>query len=436
MAHLFNIPRRLIGSLVLISSLFLASSASAGISYRIEQAHAVPGETINVQAVLFNDTDNELTWNSPNNLVLQWRNEHGQTIRSLAYLEGAPASINIPVNNFAKLSWRAVVPTQAQGLQAVNIEGDSTLMALDTNAQEKSLIAGTPATVPVIDAGAASTGTRVDPPLPEKVVAAAGASAEQGPAVNSTRQLASSSSSAFEKFRSAISSHEPIYFDAGNKHGNNARYQISFKYRLFTPDDPENPEFLDHLYLGYTQTALWDLHSDSYPFVDTSYKPSLFWRKDVLWQSAENNWFAGMATGIQHESNGKGGADSRSLNYGYIQPELNYRFGNGSTLTFAPRIKGYFGIEDENSDYRDYAGNVDWQLRYAQDNGLVLTGMYRHGHKGHNTTQIEAAWPLKRTFLNMNGYLHVQYFEGYGETLLGYNHRSDGQIRVGIALVP
>lgn len=414
----------------------LASTATAGITYRLEQTHAVPGETVNVRAVLFNDSDTALSWTTPKNLVLQWRSENGKTIRSLAYLDGAEAAINVPVNNFVKLSWSAVVPSEAQGLQAVNIEGEPTLMALDTSPKEHSLIASGPAAVPVIDAGAASAGSRSDPPLPENVVAAAGATIDQGPPVTARYGLASNSNSAFENFRSAISAYEPIYFDVGNKGGKNARYQVSFKYRLFTPNDPGNPEFVDNIYLGYTQTALWDLHSDSHPFVDTSFKPSLFWRKDALWQSAQRDWFVGLATGVEHESNGKSGDDSRSLNFAYIQPELNYRFDGGSTLTFAPRIKSYFSLENNNPDYADYAGHVDWKLRFAQDNGLVLTGLYRQGDKGRNATQIEAAWPLRRTFLNMNGYIHVQYFKGYSETLLGYNHKSDGQVRLGIALVP
>lgn len=36
----------------------------------------------------------------------------------------------------------------------------------------------------------------------------------------------------------------------------------------------------------------------------------------------------------------------------------------------------------------------------------------------------------------MNGYLHLQYFNGYGETLLGYNRREDSQFRVGLSIVP
>lgn len=420
--------------LILLAALLMAGTASAGITYKLEQTHAVAGETVNIRAVLFNDTDSVMSWTAPKNLILQWRDQGGHSLRSLAYLEGNQSPINIPVNNFVKLSWSAIVPTGVKGLQAVNIEGEPTLLALDASPLERSVIAGTPAAVPVIDAGAASGSGHSDPPLPANVVAATGASLTEGPPVNSTKHL-TTPSSAFDNFRSAISPYEPIYFDVGNKGGRNARYQVSFKYRIFTPKAPNNPGFADNIYLGYTQTALWDLHSDSHPFVDTSFKPSLFWRKDALWQSPQKDWFVGLASGVEHESNGKSGDDSRSLNFAYIQPEFSYRFDGGSTLTFAPRFKSYFSVQN-NPDYADYAGHVDWKLRWAQDNGLVLSGLYRQGHEGRNATQLEAAWPLRRTFLNMNGYLHLQYFKGYGETLLGYNHKSDAQVRVGISLVP
>src|SRR3546814_19272142 len=73
---------------------------------------------------------------------------------------------------------------------------------------ERSAIAGTPATVPVIDAGAAKGSDRADPPLPVNVVAATGASPTQGPPVNSNKHL-TTPSSASENFRSATSPYEP-----------------------------------------------------------------------------------------------------------------------------------------------------------------------------------------------------------------------------------
>lgn len=422
-------------ALAVICLLSIPAIARAGMTYSLQQTHAVAGETINITGTLINDSDSVLDWNPPRNLVLQWRNDQGQAIRSLAYLESQTGQINLPVNSFAKFSWRAVVPSEVRGLQAIGIEGEPVLLALDTSPLERSAVAGTPAVGPVVDAGAAiGTRQRQDPPLPDSLVVAAGTQVDEGPAVNSMSNM-DGSNSPFDRFRNAISPYEPTYFILGNRDGLDARYQVSFKYRLFTPKDSLNPSFMDNLYLGYTQTALWDLHSDSKPFVDTSYKPSIFWRKDALWQAPGKQFYIGLASGIEHESNGKSGNDSRSLNHYYLQPEFNYRFDGGSVLTFAPRFKGYFA-KSSNPDYDDYAGYVDWKLRWAQDNGLVLTGMYRQGQHGRYAGQIDAAWPLNRTFLNMNGFLHVQYFQGYGETLLGYRHKSSPQVRIGLSLIP
>lgn len=424
-----------IQALVVFAVALFHMPALAAISYNLEQSQAGSGETVRINAVMINDTDTTIDWTPPERLVLQWRNPTGDTTRSLAYLDTAPGQRNVPVNTFTRASWKAIVPTGLTGLQAVNIEGETTMLALDTTTAPLGRIVGTTAAVPVVDAGAAPSSYASDPPLPETVVTAAGASPVEGPAVVNQELASTAPQSGFDKFRNAISPYEPIYIVGGNKGGRNARYQVSFKYRLFTPSDPTETSFLNHLYLGYTQTALWDLHSDSHPFVDTSYKPSIFWRKDALLQSENKQWFMGVASGVQHESNGKAGDDSRSINYAYIQPEFNYRFDGGSTLTFAPQFKTYFHVKD-NPDYRHYAGNVDWKLRWAQDNGLVLSGLYRQGRESRSMTQLDAAWPLRRTPLNMNGYVHMQYFNGYGETLLGYNHRSGPHFRIGLSLVP
>ena len=415
---------------------FIAASwpldSLAGVTYSLDRNHATSGESLQVQALVFNDTPDLMDWQAPATIVLQWRNERGQTLRSIAYLDSGNPAASIPVNSFARFQWRAVVPREAKGLQAINVEGDATLLALDTSPTEAARIASAPADGPVLDAGKGGL-LGADPVASQHAVAQAGASHSGGPAPVSAGGV--QPNPGFERFRSAISPYEPVYFDVGGDDSRMARFQISLKYRLFTPKDPQHPSFVDGLYLGYTQTSLWDLHSESNPFVDTSFKPSLFWRQDAIFRPEGSPFFLGLQSGVEHESNGKSGDDSRSLNFAYIQPEFNYRFGHGSTLTFAPRIKQYFGTKD-NPDYKDYVGHVDWKVRWAQDNGLVLTGLYRQGSGSRYSTQLEAAWPLQRTFLNMNGYFHVQYFKGYNETLLGYDQKTGSQIRFGLALVP
>ncbi len=65
---------------------------------------------------------------------------------------------------------------------------------------------------------------------------------------------------------------------------------------------------------------MWDLQGDSRPFIDTTFNPSLFWQSDKIWQSKNNDWSLGLASGVEHASNGKAGADSRSVNDAFVQP--------------------------------------------------------------------------------------------------------------------
>lgn len=409
-------------------ALGLAGTAAAGVSYRLDRPSAAPGDTVTIEAVYFNEGNARATWEAPPELVLQWRGQDGQIVRSLAKLQGGKANYSVPVNNFARMAWTAVVPATARGLQAIAIEGQPAMMALDATGRDSGTLASTPAQGPVVDA-------RTGQPVPPAVVAAAGASPEGGPAPD-TVAVSSYQQSAFDHFRSAISEYKPVYFDIGTRGQTTARFQISAKYRLFSPSGNRPATWGENFYLGYTQTSLWDLQGDSMPFIDTTFNPSLFWLSDNMWQSENQSWRLGLNTGVEHNSNGKAGDDSRSVNDAYIQPQFNYRFDGGSTLTFAPKVKAYFGVASENSDYADYAGRVDWNLRWAQDNGAVVSAMYRQGDQRRRTTQLDFAWPLQRTWLNMNGYLHLQYFNGYGETLLGYNQRNESQFRIGLSLVP
>ena len=416
--------------LALATLLAMAAPASAGLTYQLERPSAAPGETVQIQATLFNEDTAATHWRPPTQLVVQWRSATGDIVRSIATLASAQAVMNVPVNNFARVAWTTVVPAQADGLQALSIEGEPAMMALDVTGRETGTLASTPANTPVVDA---STGA----PVPKGTVEMAGAQPESGPAPDQAVVVqANHRSAGFEAFRGALSEYEPIYFDLGTRGGTTARFQISAKFRLFNPSSGQKPTFGENFYIGYTQRSVWDLEGESMPFVDTTFNPSVFWLNDDLWQSDNQHWRLGLNTGVEHMSNGKGGEDSRSLNDAYIQPAIHYRFDSGSTLTFSPRIKAYFAVEDENPDYTDYAGHVDWRLRWAQDNGAIVSAMYRQGSSNHRTTQLDFAWPLKRTWLNMNGYLHLQYFNGYGETLLGYNRRDESQFRIGLSLVP
>lgn len=235
----------------------------------------------------------------------------------------------------------------------------------------------------------------------------------------------------------ALSAYEPAYFVMGtnSENGNDAKFQLSFKYRFFDPQGSIAERFplLSNVYFTYTQTSVWDLGGDSSPFRDTSYKPGVFYR----WMSGvSRDWLPDeYHFGLEHESNGQGGDDSRSINIGYLRPIWHWDLANGKRLTFYPKIYNYLEKND-NEDINRYRGYVDWQMRYGREDGLIVNGLYRQGTGGYMTGQLDFSYPLsERIFARTGAFAHLQIFSGYGETLLDYNRENDTQVRLGISLV-
>lgn len=397
--------------------------ARAGMLYQLIDTSGQPGAPVELQGVLFNDTGDTLNAPVADSLEATWIDAHGRETPVTFTLRTSPDAAALPVNTFTRMAWTGRLPKDAQGLMTLHLQAaPEVLLAMQAN---NSAEAG--ATVAARDTGRVTTTGQL---------ASAPVANSAGPDTTANATPATQAPvSAFDTFRNGLSPYEPIYFVVGGKGGATGRFQLSLKYRLFSPRDAAQPGFMDHWYLGYTQTSLWDLHSPSIPFIDTTYNPSLFWMRESLWQSDNQRLALGLNAGLQHRSNGKDGDDSRSLNELYLQPELRLRTHLGSTVTLQPRFK-YAVWTDRAMRYPETLGYVDWKLRWAQDNGLSLSALYRQGASGRGATQVEAAWPLKRTFLDMNGYLYLQYFQGYGETLLDYNRKSGPQFRLGIALVP
>ncbi|MBX6392545.1 MAG: phospholipase A, partial [Burkholderiales bacterium] len=50
--------------------------------------------------------------------------------------------------------------------------------------------------------------------------------------------------------------------------------------------------------------------------------------------------------------------------------------------------------------------------------------------------QVDASYPIRRPFFaNAGGYIHFQYFNGYGESLIDYNQKRASQFRIGVSVV-
>ena len=231
-----------------------------------------------------------------------------------------------------------------------------------------------------------------------------------------------------------LSENEPTYFIVGTRGGTTARFQLSFKYRLFDRDlgwGRDQP-WLAGFYFGYTQTSIWNLSDESAPFRDTSYRPSLFW----LWQRTDDKtWIDALRAGYEHESNGKDGAGSRSVDTLLLRPEWTWTLADGKRIEFTPKLYGYLDKED-NPDIQRYRGYVDWRLRYG-DRERIWTAMARAGTAGKGSVTIDFSQRTRVLGIGpLSGYFHAQFFAGYGETVLDYDRRRKSQLRVGFAIIP
>ena len=222
------------------------------------------------------------------------------------------------------------------------------------------------------------------------------------------------------EFSSAMEAHE-------------AKYQVSFKVplrssSLFVPGDA--------IYFAMTIQAWWQLYSDeiSKPFRETNYKPEIFYIAPLPWQT-ENGSF-GYFVSFEHQSNGQVQGLSRSWNR--IHLGLIY-----DTDTYSIGIKPWYRLPEDEKDYAlqpdgddnpdidDYLGNYEILGAYAFNNDHKLSGTFRQNWRtGNGSIELNYTFPLPFSSRLMG---FAQFFSGYGESLIDYNHRQE-KIGVGIAL--
>jgi outer membrane phospholipase A len=234
-----------------------------------------------------------------------------------------------------------------------------------------------------------------------------------------------------------FSTHEPIYFIYG-RDAPAAKFQFSFKYRLLSDSGVlgAGVPALRGLHLAYTQRSLWDIQAKSSPFFDTSYMPELIGE----WQAARSlnpgpvQWL-GQQLSIQHESNGRDGPTSRSVNNVYYRPGVIIGDINGWNLILSPKIFVYVGDLSNNPDISKYRGYGEFRAAFGKNErfGLSFTGrLGEHFNKG--SMQFDLTLPMRSRLIDFASYFMVQYFDGYGESLLEYNQHSS-TVRAGFSLV-
>ncbi|MCW4150996.1 phospholipase A [Halomonas sp. 18H] len=204
------------------------------------------------------------------------------------------------------------------------------------------------------------------------------------------------------------------------------KFQFSAKFQL--PDGllPAGGD----LYFAYTQQSWWQAYNTdaSSPFRETNYEPELF-------ADFENDWtFAGWTNinnrlAFNHQSNGRSGELSRSWNRVILTSTfINDDWG----ISLQPHWRvPESSDEDDNPDIDDYRGYGDITVarRFFDDQeaSLMLRGNPGEGNMG---AQFDYSWPL---FGKVRG--HVQYYTGYGDSLIDYD-RNVHRLGIGFSLNP
>lgn len=394
--------------IALVTSVTAAPATSdSELVFTVSQTAASPGSTAAFWLNALNPSDHPITWSPP--AELKCRVTSQSSVIDVVATPESNDSASIPAGAFARRRYAIALPA--------GLSGEITLAVPQVPSMQLALTIEQP-------------GMEAKPST---------APAERGLMyfLKGRRHATTPGYDPESFFKQHIFGYEPFYFIAGTD-SPNAKFQISFKYRLLNEQgwlaDKAWP--LIGFHLAYSQTSLWDWNAESAPFFDSSYRPELLYSWDRVLGGAPTNWFRlDLQAGFQHESNGKAGSDSRSLNIAYFRPTVTFGKDTGLYLKLTPRVWTYVGSLSDNRDMPEYRGYADMRAAVGWKRGLQISALGRIGERmSQGSVTLDATYPLMQPPAGaFSMYLHAQYFTGYGESLIGYQERSD-IFRAGISL--
>lgn len=211
-----------------------------------------------------------------------------------------------------------------------------------------------------------------------------------------------------------------------------AKFQVSAKLPLFLEDTG-----FDGLYFGFTLTSFWQLYNSeaSKPFRETNYEPEVFWQETADY-SVLGYKFNTFQVGFNHMSNGQSGLRSRSWNRIFASIVFSddddiYYFKTWYRIPEDEKEDPLDPTGDDNPDIEDFYGRMEFG--YGRKIGafkvLALLRNNLDFSDNRGSIQLDFTYPISDRYEVM-----LQYFNGYGDSLIDYN-RSQERIGVGFQLL-
>lgn len=202
------------------------------------------------------------------------------------------------------------------------------------------------------------------------------------------------------------------------------------------PDDDR-----DSLWFGYTQQNYWQIFNgkSSRPFRSNDYEPELIYIYPHQLALPGGFSYRLSGVGLVHQSNGQSDPLSRSWNRVYVMGAVEKKLGPNSHLTLQARLWRRLPESDpvdDNPEIENFVGRAEavatWQVDKLNTLGLTLRHALRSPARGSVKLDWMLAPPSAPDYAGLR--YHLEFFSGYGDSLIDYNRRRN-VLSVGVSLV-
>jgi len=203
-------------------------------------------------------------------------------------------------------------------------------------------------------------------------------------------------------------------------------FQISVKYQIAQLDEANKYR----IFVAYTNKSYWQVYNEdlSRPFRETNHEPEL-----ILQISPDWKFINRVTLALNHQSNGQYQGFSRSWNrviagLYHVEGDSVYGIQPWWRMPEDQSDDPDDPKDDDNPDIYNYLGyaNFIWYKRFGTQSAMLTFGNNFDIDSNKGWGNLEWNFPLTA---RLRGF--VQWHEGYGHSLIEYNHY---QRRIGIGI--
>lgn len=192
------------------------------------------------------------------------------------------------------------------------------------------------------------------------------------------------------------------------------KFQVSLKAKIM-----QDAFGKGDVWVAFTQQSYWQMYNGelSRPFRELNYEPELIFTYPLNF-SAGNLKMKMIGLSVNHQSNGKEAAHSRSWNRFILMGVFQW-----NEVLITARLWKRFtekSREDDNPDIENYIGRAELSTAYPFRKNIFMLKVRNNLNFNHNRGHIELNWVYP---LSCDLRILLQASHGYGDSLIDYNYK-------------